>query len=258
MRETIEAIAASPALELAGVVLVGDGGAMVGKARALRRRLKRFGLAGAVREVVHRKYYPPRPEPGQGAQSQDGAQYCRENGIAWERCSKTNSPETAAALGRLKAPMVAALGAGILRKTLLDAPGLTFINAHAGKLPDFGGMHVCEWAVFQDHPVIGTVHRIEAGIDTGAILWERPLRVAHADTIQTLRAQAFGQVWEMVPLALEGLARGDLDFIPQPAGRTVKQWFRMHPDLQVQVKAKLQDGRFRAIQLASLAAAEDR
>jgi methionyl-tRNA formyltransferase len=138
---------------------------------------------------------------------------------------------------------------------LLDIPGVILINAHAGRLPKYGGMNVVEWAVYNDDPIYGTVHRIERGIDTGDILQETLLTLGRPSTVADLRAVAFAAVWAMVPETLTKLAKGELSFRRQPHDLPRIQWYRMHQELLKVVQAKLDDKSFFAIQERHLAQA---
>jgi methionyl-tRNA formyltransferase len=138
---------------------------------------------------------------------------------------------------------------------ILDIPGVIFINAHAGRLPKYGGMNVVEWAVYNDEPVYGTVHRIERGIDTGDILQEALLVLGRPPTVADLRAVAFVAAWAMVPETLTKLANGELSFRKQRHDLPRIQWYRMHPELLKVVQAKLDDKSFFGIQEWHLAQA---
>ena len=208
--------------------------------------LSRRGLRARLRPLV--RALRGRAAPG----TIPASRYARDRGLRCWRVSAANDPRTREVLSRLGADVVVARGAGILRRILLDLPGTVFVNAHAGRLPEFGGMNVAEWAVWCDRPIWGTIHRIDAGIDTGDILLERPLDLGRPATIDELRAAAGRLVWEMLPEALRGLAEGKLAFRAQPADRPRTQWFRMHPLLRTQVERKLREGTFFAIQEAEL------
>ncbi len=74
----------------------------------------------------------------------------------------------------------------ISRKTLaaVDAP---FINYHAGINPRYRGQHPAYWArVAGDEAHAGvTVHLVDTGVDTGAVIYQAPVRFAASDTIAT-------------------------------------------------------------------------
>jgi folate-dependent phosphoribosylglycinamide formyltransferase PurN len=187
-----------------------------------------------------------------GAPSQNAREYAMRHGIACKIVSVANRPQTAETLARERLEVVVSYGAGLLRPVLLDIPGVAFLNAHAGRLPKYGGMNVVEWAVFNDDPIWGTVHRIDRGIDTGEILVEAPLAVGQPRTIRDLRSAAFTAVWDMVPEALGRLSRGELRFRRQPEDQPRIQWFRMHEVLLRVVEEKLESGSFDAVQERSL------
>src|SRR4029077_8324030 len=117
---------------------------------------------------------------GPGSPTENARRYARAHGIPFEMIPIANSEETVRRLRSHAVDHVVSRGVGILRPILLDVPGLVFLNAHAGRLPQYGGMNVVEWAVFRGDPVYGTVHRIDAGIDTGDVLDERPLERGRA------------------------------------------------------------------------------
>jgi len=180
--------------------------------------------------------------------------YARSNGLFFWRTRVANSRRTAKILRASGASVVVAYSAGILRPIILDVPGIVFINAHAGRLPSLGGMNVVEWAALLGRPVIGTVHRIDAGIDTGEILLERPLEVQDATDLDELRGLAFSEVWGMVSEGLSALHAGEIQFESQRSDEERRLWYRMHPKLRAVAEAKVQSGDFRLVQSAALEA----
>jgi methionyl-tRNA formyltransferase len=181
---------------------------------------------------------------GPGSPTESARRYARARGITYEVIPIANSEETVRRLRSHAIDHVVSRGVGILRPILLDMPGLVFLNAHAGRLPRYGGMNVVEWAVFRGDPVYGTIHRIDAGIDTGDVLDERPLELGRPSTVAALRAAAFAGAWGMMAPALGELAAGRLGFRAQPRDPHRTQWFRMHPVLLDRVSEKLRDGSF--------------
>ena len=128
-------------------------------------------------------------------------------------------------------------GAGIFREPLVSLPDLVIVNAHAGGLPNFRNMNVVEWALYTGAPVVGTVHRIDAGIDTGPILLERQLDLSGARSVQEARDIAFDQVARLVAPAVDGHARNEIEERTQPPEGT--RWYVMHPYLRAQLDRRL-------------------
>jgi hypothetical protein len=156
------------------------------------------------------------------------------------RVPSLNGPETADVIRRRGIRYLVNGGAGIFREPLVSLPGLVIVNAHAGRLPAFRNMNVVEWALYTGAPVVGTVHRIDAGIDTGAILLERPLDVGGARSVEEARAIAFDQVARLVGPAVVAHAQGTLEERAQPVEGT--RWYVMHPRLRAQLDRRLARG----------------
>jgi methionyl-tRNA formyltransferase len=66
------------------------------------------------------------------------------------------------------APDVIVLGTTrILKPNVLSIPSMGVLNPHPGLLPDYRGLDVLHWAVYNGHPLGVTVHFLDPGIDTG-------------------------------------------------------------------------------------------
>lgn len=128
-------------------------------------------------------------------------------------------------------------GAGIFREPFVSMDDLVIVNAHAGALPAFRNMNVVEWALYTGSPVVGTVHRIDAGIDTGPILLERELDLSGARSVEEAREIAFDQVARLVAPAIIAHARGEIEERPQPVEG--KRWYVMHAFLREQLDRRL-------------------
>ena len=61
----------------------------------------------------------------------------------------------------------------ILKKEILRAPRVGFINKHAGLLPSCRGAYPFLWAKLNGHATGVTFHEVDSGIDTGRILVQR-------------------------------------------------------------------------------------
>jgi peptidoglycan/xylan/chitin deacetylase (PgdA/CDA1 family) len=74
------------------------------------------------------------------------------------------------------------LAAPVLKPPLFEIPRLGTINLHKGLLPDFRGMPPAFWELYTGGSELGcTIHRVEAGLDTGPVLLQRRLpRRPHA------------------------------------------------------------------------------
>lgn len=117
-------------------------------------------------------------------------------------------------------------GAGIFRKKLLSIPNLQILNAHAGKLPEYRNMNNVEWALLNKDKLIGTIHFVDSGIDTGEILFEEEIPPKKFLSIEDYREYAFDYVFRLYGKALilyhEGLIKS------RPQEMQGKVYYRMH------------------------------
>ena len=71
----------------------------------------------------------------------------------------------------------------ILRPPILESAPMGFINFHAGKLPNYRGRNVINWAIINGETEIGlTGHYIDEGIDTGDIILQKILPISWTDS----------------------------------------------------------------------------
>jgi len=105
--------------------------------------------------------------------------------------------------------VVAAFGQ-ILRRNLLDLPIHGCINVHASLLPRWRGAAPIQAAILHGDEETGvTIMKMDAGIDTGQILAQKPLKIRSDDTSETLSARLAGTgadlLIQTLPLYLSGM-----------------------------------------------------
>jgi phosphoribosylglycinamide formyltransferase 1 len=69
-----------------------------------------------------------------------------------------------------------------------------FINVHVGITPRYRGVHGGFWAIYENRPELAgvTVHKIDPGVDTGAIIAQTTVNVdPRADTFRTLPVKQY-------------------------------------------------------------------
>jgi methionyl-tRNA formyltransferase len=111
--------------------------------------------------------------------------------------------------------VVAAYGQ-LLRPALLAIPPRGCLNVHASLLPKYRGAAPVNWALIKGEQVTGvTMMLIDETLDTGPILLQAELEIDPADNAQTLQERLARLGAETLLRALEGLASGALQPIPQ-------------------------------------------
>jgi peptidoglycan/xylan/chitin deacetylase (PgdA/CDA1 family) len=137
--------------------------------------------------------------------------------IRIERVASINGPEACALVKSLDADLGVALAAPILKPQLFTLPRLGTINLHKGRLPDYPGMPPAFWELYRGERTVGcTVHRVDAGLDTGDILMEDSVPVDRYSTVGGLRTKLDRLGVEMVVDAVGRMLDGTAVFKPQP------------------------------------------
>ena len=103
------------------------------------------------------------------------------------RTSSVNSPDCLELLGRLRPQVVLLVGCRLLNRQTLAAIQCPVINYHAGITPKYRGMNGGYFAQASgDLENFGaTVHLVDAGIDTGEVLYQVRIKPEANDNIST-------------------------------------------------------------------------
>ena len=88
----------------------------------------------------------------------------------------------------------------LLRRPFLDRFAGRIVNTHAAPLPDFPGAHPIEDVLAAGvRETAATVHYVDEGIDTGAVIAAEPVPVHEGDTSDTLRARVQSVEHRLLP-----------------------------------------------------------
>lgn len=162
---------------------------------------------------------PDRPS-GRGMQLQPGAvkQLALTHGLALYQPERLKDPAShepirAAVVEHAVDVMVVAAYGLILPPAVLDLPRLGCLNVHASLLPRWRGAAPIQRAILAGDRHTGiTIMRMDAGLDTGAMLQQQTLPIAPDDNAATLQdklaqlgarsiVEALAQLDTLVPLA---------------------------------------------------------
>lgn len=133
-----------------------------------------------------------------------------EHGIPVLQPERVRRPEVVEQLRTYEAEVfvVAAFGQ-ILSQELLDMPTYGCLNIHASLLPRYRGASPIQHVIIDGAEKTGiTIMQMDAGIDTGDILYQRELRIDRQDTYSTLYEKLTALGGEAIVEALELLAQG--------------------------------------------------
>jgi folate-dependent phosphoribosylglycinamide formyltransferase PurN len=151
-----------------------------------------------------------------------------------------NSPECIACLTRLDPRVILLLGTRILNRATLAAIQAPLINYHAGITPKYRGIHGGYWAKAEgDLENFGvTVHLVDAGIDTGAVLYQARLAPSARDNYATFPYLQLAAVLPLMEQAARDALAGTLK--PQTVDLPSRLW--SHPTLWGYLARALRNG----------------
>ncbi|HWC18809.1 MAG TPA: formyltransferase family protein [Terriglobales bacterium] len=156
-------------------------------------------------------------------------------------CADQNSASAIAAMKTWQPDLAVFTGGSILRREILSVPKFGVLNAHLGLLPEIRGMSSPEWSLICDVPLGITVHFMDAGIDTGPVLFRRQFVIpSECASLGDLRNRMIAQGIEFMVEAVNQLRDGRMSAIPQAKSAEDRQFFVMHDRLKAVAERRFQ------------------
>ncbi len=119
-------------------------------------------------------------------------------------------PENIDLLRRFQADVMVVVGYGqIIPQSIIDIPPHGILNVHASLLPKYRGAAPIQWAITNGETVTGvTIMRIDAGLDTGAMLLHDSTAIGPDETAPELGARLADMGASLLVRALADIEAG--------------------------------------------------
>ncbi len=114
----------------------------------------------------------------------------------------------------------------VIHESVLACARLGAFNLHPGPLPRYAGLNAPSWAIYngeKTHSV--TLHKMAAGIDTGAIVFETPFDIAEEDTGLTVMTKCIKLGIPLIGRLLETLDRDPTSLPLAPQDLSHRRYF---------------------------------
>jgi folate-dependent phosphoribosylglycinamide formyltransferase PurN len=156
--------------------------------------------------------------------------------------SSVNSEECERLLRELQPQVVLVVGTRLIDGRILGSIAAPFINYHAGITPKYRGGHGAYWALRRnDAEHCGaTVHLIDEGIDTGAVLYQVLIQPTARDNFSTYPILQLAAALPLLERAAREAIAGTIS--PQQVDLPSHLW--MHPTLWEYLSGGLYWGRW--------------
>ncbi|HEY8628729.1 MAG TPA: formyltransferase family protein [Gaiellaceae bacterium] len=195
-------------VDVAAVILDESRGTTI---RRKLRKLRRAGPTAAPVGFVLRRAYA----------SAAAAPSLEELGVPIVRVSTLNGPQARAALAG--ADVAVSLENSLISAATFTIPAHGAINVHHGAVPEYRGGPPVFWELADGRDTVGfTVHRIDAGIDTGPVLAEGAVPIRRRRSLPETLAATIPPLYDASLDALEGVLAGDLEGRPQRPGGALR------------------------------------
>jgi hypothetical protein len=170
-------------------------------ARRKLRKLRRVGWTSAPVGLALRRAY---------ARAQGTLPYLDELGVPVLRVPTLNGPAARAALTGVDVAL--SLDNALISEATFSTPEQGTLNVHHGAVPGYRGGPPVFWELSDGLPTVGfTIHRIDAGIDTGPVLARGEVEIARRKTLPATLGATIPPLHEASLDALEDvLASGRL------------------------------------------------
>jgi methionyl-tRNA formyltransferase len=96
----------------------------------------------------------------------------------------------------------------IIRKNLIDLPGVRIVNFHPSLLPYNRGKNYNFWTIVEETPFGVTIHEVNEGIDSGDILFQKTIEKNWEDTGESLYNKAKASMLELFTESFGQLVEG--------------------------------------------------
>jgi methionyl-tRNA formyltransferase len=162
------------------------------KVKMVKRRIKRLGLLSVVDQVLFITLAAPilkRASAGriEAIRAESGMDATPIPSHVIQCVPSINHRSVIEALQAHQPDLVVINGTRIIGKQVLECVEAPFINTHAGITPAYRGVHGGYWALAEGKPELAgvTVHYLDTGIDTGAVIAQALIHAGPEDNFHT-------------------------------------------------------------------------
>jgi methionyl-tRNA formyltransferase len=153
------------------------------------RKLASIGPIGALNGVRMRRWF----DVGARTSAEDIEMIAARAEVPFTEWSRFNAPDCQDYLRSLGCDLGLSLGNGYIPKSVFTIPRLGMLNVHHELLPAMRGAQSVIWQIYNGSSRTGfTIHRIDAGIDTGAIVRVVEMPILFGPTL----AETVGRTYE--------------------------------------------------------------
>ncbi|MDD1777025.1 MAG: formyl transferase [Candidatus Helarchaeota archaeon] len=164
-----------------------------GVLNVLKKRMRRFGFFGVTNQtllILYRLLLERRKDKKSLAKifTQKPYDYIEKEDIRILEVDNINSEKVPNFIRSINPDVVVVSGTPLLKESVIQSVSGRIINLHPGFPPQYRGRYGAFWPIYNKEPeLVGTtIHFIDKGIDTGAILIQQQVAFDKNDTVKTI------------------------------------------------------------------------
>lgn len=208
--------------EVAGMVIERRPLALGAEVKAERRRamIRRYGVLRTANKLLFNRLRPRLFEADAAATIAesffpDGAAVGYSRSVPTVVVKNINDAECLQFIRDQAPDVLAVCGTTVLKPTVFTLAPKGAVNIHTGITPEYRSADPIFWALYRGEPekVGVTIHYIDSGIDTGAIIQQQTVPVYADDSLTTISARCVRQGAELYSKALFAIEDGTVTTI---------------------------------------------
>jgi len=182
----------------------------------LKRRMAHIGVIKAIGQILFMLYLPVLRRLSvkriQLLVASAGLSTKAPAGVSITRFDSVNSQACIEWLQNELPSVVVLNGTRIVSLALIDSCNAIFLNTHCGITPAYRGVHGGYWALIRgDIDNVGvTVHIVDAGIDTGSIVFQKTIKTDEQDNFLTYPVKQYIAGIPLMRRAIADVISGNL------------------------------------------------
>lgn len=182
----------------------------------LKRRMARIGVVKVIGQVLFMLYLPVLMRLSakriQSLVASAGLSTKPPAGVLIAQFDSVNSQACIEWLHKEQPSIVVLNGTRIVSAALLASCNAVFLNTHCGITPAYRGVHGGYWALVRgDKNNVGvTVHLVDAGVDTGGIVFQEAIKIDKHDNFLTYPVKQYTVGIPLMRRAIADVISGNL------------------------------------------------
>lgn len=188
----------------------------VSRLMLLKRRMARIGVGKVIGQILFMLYLPVLRRLSanriQSLLASADLSIKPPTGVPITRFDSVNSQACIEWLRIMQPSVVILNGTRIVSPTVLASCNAVFLNTHCGITPAYRGVHGGYWALMRgDLDNVGvTVHVVDAGVDTGSIVFQKTIKVDEQDNFLTYPIKQYIAGIPLMQCAISNMVSGRL------------------------------------------------